>query len=461
MKLTDLLYGKYRNLILATAMFNLGFVIWFSFAPFTGGIAEEFGLSDPQLGIVASAAVVAVPLGRIVIGPLTDRFGADVTGGATLIVVGAFAILSAFATTYEVFTASRIIASLAGITFVIGIQHVAEWFEEENLGTAEGIFAGIGNAGAGLGAYFTLPRIFGEGYVDPIFGPEFLATSSNWRAAFFYTGVLAVLLGIAYYTLGGAAKSVEKREATKAGISWEQWKFIATRYGAVVLAVAYIMTFGLELAMNGWLGTYYREAFGQGDIVVVATFAATFSIAAGLLRPIGGYVSDVVARREANILPSFEGRFLGRLPSFEGEYRNQWTFATLVFVMLSMFGMTAAGLTGNIYVAVVAGFFVGMGCAFSEGAIFAQVPAMFPDNSGSVVGIVGGVGTVGGVVYPLAFSAAFLPNLHVGYAIVGASMIPIIALTAWVFQPKISEVANTHGFLSEKTAVEGTAAADD
>ena len=450
MKPTDLLYGKYRNLILATAMFNLGFVIWFSFAPFTGGIAEEFGLSVRQLGIVASAAIVAVPLGRIIVGPLTDKFGADVTGGATLVVVGAFAILSAFAQTYEVFTASRIVASLAGITFVIGIQHVAEWFEEENLGTAEGIFAGIGNAGAGLGAYFTLPRIFGEEYVDPIFGPEFLATSSSWRAAFFYTGVLAVLLGIAYYVFGGAAKSVEKREATKAGISWEQWRFIATRYGAVVLSVAYIMTFGLELAMNGWLGTYYREAFGQSDVVIAATFAATFSIAAGLLRPIGGYVSDVVARNEANILPVFHG-----------EYRNQWTFATLVFVMLSMFGMTVAGLTGNIYVAVVAGFFVGMGCAFSEGAIFAQVPAMFPDNSGSVAGIVGGVGTVGGVVYPLAFSAAFLPNYHVGYAIVGASMIPIIALTAWVFQPKISDVANTHGFLSQQTSVEGTPAADD
>ena len=450
MKLTDLLYGKYRNLILATAMFNLGFVIWFSFAPFTGSIAEEFGLSVAQLGIVASAAIVAVPLGRIVIGPLTDKFGADVTGGATLIVVGAFAILSAFAQTYEVFTASRIIASLAGITFVIGIQHVAEWFEEENLGTAEGIFAGVGNAGAGLGAYFTLPRIFTEGYVDPIFGPEFLATSSSWRAAFFYTGLLAILLGIAYYVFGGAAKSVEKREATKAGISWDQWRFIATRYGAVVLSVAYIMTFGLELAMNGWLGTYYREAFGQGDVVIAATFAATFSIAAGLLRPIGGYVSDVVARKKANILPFFHG-----------EYRNQWTFATLVFVMLSMFGMTAAGLTGNIYVAVVAGFFVGMGCAFSEGAIFAQVPAMFPDNSGSVAGIVGGIGTTGGVVYPLAFSAAFLPNLHVGYAIVGASMLPIIALTAWVFQPKISEVANTHGFISRDTAVEGTPTADD
>jgi len=44
------------------------------------------------------------------------------------------------------------------------------------------------------------------------------------------------------------------------------------------------------------------------------------------------------------------------LPVFEGEYRNQWTFAALSFVVLSMFGMTLAGLTGNIYVAVVAGF---------------------------------------------------------------------------------------------------------
>ena len=435
MKLTDLLYGKYRNLILATAMFNLGFVIWFSFAPYTGEIATEFGLSVADLGIVASAAIVAVPLGRIVIGPLTDRYGAPVTAGFTLVTVGIFSIISAFATTYAVFTGSRIIASLAGITFVIGIQHVAEWFEEENLGTAEGIFAGIGNAGAGLGAYFTLPRIFGDGYVDPIFGTAFLATSSNWRAAFFYTGVLAIGLGIAYFILGDPAKSEAKREATKAGVSWNQWKFIVTRYGAVVLSVAYIMTFGLELAMNGWLGTYYREAFGQGDIVIAATFAATFSIAAGLLRPFGGYISDYVYKHEIDLLPWFEG-----------EYRNQWTFTTLVYVMLTMFGMTAAGLTGNIYIAVVAAFLVGLGCAFSEGAIFAQVPAMFPDNSGSVAGIVGGIGTVGGVVYPIAFSHALLPNLHVGYTIVGISMIPIVALSAWVFQPKISQVANDEGW---------------
>ncbi|MFC6905502.1 MFS transporter [Halalkalicoccus tibetensis] len=430
--------GKWKNLILATAMFNLGFVIWFSFAPFTGGIADEFGLSVAQLGIVSSAAVIAVPAGRILIGPLTDQYGAPTTAGVTLVVVGVFSIISAFATTYEVFTASRIVASLAGITFVIGIQHVAEWFEEENLGLAEGIFAGVGNAGAGLGAYFTLPRIFGENYADPLF-------ASNWRAAFFYTGVLAIVLGVIYYVLGDAAKTEAKRQATKESTSVGQWLYISTRYGAVVLSVAYIMTFGLELAMNGWLGTYYREAFGQGDIVIAATFAATFSIAAGLLRPIGGYVSDVVARNEIELLPWFEGR-----------YREQWTFATLVFVMLSMFGMTAAGLTGNIYVAVVAGFFVGLGCAFSEGAIFAQVPAMFPDSSGSVAGVVGGIGAIGGSTYPLIFSATFLPNLHLGYAVVALTMVPILVLSAWVFQPHIAEQATTGGWLVDEPDADGT-----
>ncbi|APX97488.1 MFS transporter [Natronorubrum daqingense] len=430
---------KWINLLLATAMFNLGFVIWFSFAPFTDEIAAEFGLSVAQLGLVSSAAVVAVPLGRIVIGPITDKLGAPVTAGVTLVVVGIFSILSAFAPTYEIFTVSRIIASLAGITFVIGIQHVAQWFEEENLGLAEGIFAGVGNAGAGLGAYFTLPRIFGEGYADPLF-------ASNWRAAFFYTGVLAVVLGIVYFVVGDAARTEERRQAAKAGVTKSQWLYIATRHGAVVLSAAYIMTFGLEVAMNGWLGTYYREGFGEGDLVIAATFAATFSITAGLLRPLGGWISDVLARNERNILPWFEGR-----------YREQWTFATMVFVVVALFGMTAAGLSGNIYLAVFAGFLVGVGCAFSEGAIFAQVPAMFPDNSGTVAGVVGGIGTVGGSVYPLLFAAPFLPNLHVGYTVVALTMIPILVLTAWVFQPHIAEHATEDGWIVDEQPAPTTA----
>jgi NNP family nitrate/nitrite transporter-like MFS transporter len=120
--------------------------------------------------------------------------------------------------------------------------------------------------------------------------------------------------------------------------------------------------------------------------------------------------------------------------------------------------MTLAGLTGQVMLAVGAGFMVGMGCAFAEGAIFAQVPAMFPNSSGAVAGVVGGIGTVGGIVYPLVYAAPFLANLHIGYAIVGASMIPIVLLTAWVFQPRIASRANEVGFVGDDPA---PASADD
>ena len=428
---------KYRTLLLATIGFNFSFLIWFSFAPFTGGMAEEFGLSTAEIGILASSAIWMAPFGRILTGWLSDKFGAPVIFAIVLAYVGVFSIGSAFAQDYSVFFVARLIVATAGITFVIGIQHVAEWWEEANLGLAEGIYAGIGNAGAAGGALI-LPRVFGEGWSGPLF-------ATNWRAAFFYTGCVSIVLAVVYFVFGEAAKSEEKREATKENATAKGWFYTATRYGTVVLAAAYIMSFGLELSMNGWLATYYREAFDTSNLVLASTFAATFSVAAGLLRPFGGYGSDLLARKEKNILPFFKG-----------QYREQWTFCGLCFIVLMMFGLTMAGLSGVVMNAVIVGFLVGTGCAWAEGAIFAQVPAMFPNSSGSVAGIVGGVGTVGGIVYPLVYSAPWLANFHLGYSIVAVSMIPIVLLAAWVFQPEISTVANTAGFVGD--AQEGPSA---
>ncbi|WP_367176924.1 MFS transporter [Haloarcula rubripromontorii] len=433
---------KHRTLLLATIGFNFSFLIWFSFAPFTGPIADEFGLTTAEIGILASSAIWMAPFGRMVTGWLSDKFGAPAIFAIVLAYVGVFSMASAFVQDYSLFFVTRLIVATAGITFVIGIQHVAEWFEEENLGLAEGIYAGVGNAGAAGGA-LVLPRVFNTGWSGPLF-------TTNWRAAFFYTGVVSIGLAVAYYTLGEAAKSEEKRQATKDNASFKDWVHTATRYGTVVLALAYVMSFGLELSMNGWLATYYREAFNQDNLVVASTFAATFSVAAGLLRPIGGYLSDVLARKETDILPFFTGR-----------YREQWTFVTLCFIVVTMFAMTLAGLSGVLMNAVVIGFLVGTACAFAEGSIFAMVPSMFPNSSGAVAGVVGGVGTVGGIVYPLVYSAPWLANLHLGYSIVAASMIPIVLLAAWVFQPEIARVANTAGFVGESGGTETVPSGDD
>ncbi|WP_273838445.1 MFS transporter [Halococcus sp. PRR34] len=432
---------KWRTLVLATIGFNFSFLIWFSFAPFTGPMAEEFGLSLAEIGILASAAIWLAPFGRILTGWLSDKYGAPTVFAIVLAYVGVFSMASAFAQNYTVFFIERLIVATAGITFVIGIQHVSEWFEEEELGTAEGIYAGIGNAGAAGGALI-LPQVFPTNWSGPLF-------NANWRAAFFYTGIISIGLAVAYYVLGEAAKSEAKRQATEESANFEDWVYTATRYGTVVLALAYIMSFGLELSMNGWLATYYREAFDTSNLVLASTFAATFSVAAGLLRPIGGYVSDRLARQERDILPVFGGH-----------YREQWTFVCLCFIMVTMVVMTLAGTSGEVLLAVGAGFLVGMSCAFAEGAIFAQVPAMFPNSSGAVAGVVGGVGTVGGILYPLVYSSTLFGNLHVGYAVVAVSMVPIVLLNAWVYRPEIARRAHLDGFVGRNRDA-GVSASDD
>ncbi|WP_101294112.1 MFS transporter [Halegenticoccus soli] len=419
---------KWRTLALATAAFNLSFLIWFSFAPFTGPIADEFGLSLTDLGVLASAAIWSAPPGRVLVGWLSDRYGAPTVFSVVLGYVGVFSAASAFATTYETFFALRLVVASAGITFVIGVQHVAQWFPEEQLGTAEGVYAGIGNAGAAAGA-LVLPRLFGS-WNGPLF-------STGWRAAFFYTGVAALVMAVLYRLLGEDAATDERAERASESATLSSWLHTATRYGVVALALGYVMSFGLEISMNGWLPTYFREGFGS-DLVVASTFAATFSLAAGLLRPIGGYVSDRIARRERNVLPVFPGR-----------YREQWTVVCLCGIVVSLVGLTLAGQTGSVALTVAAGFLVGTACAFSEGAIFAQVPAMFPNRSGAAAGVVGGIGTFGGIGFPLVYAAAADAGaVHDGYLVVAALVVPIVLLNAFVARPAVAERAHVDGFLA-------------
>ncbi|WP_049894215.1 MFS transporter [Halogranum rubrum] len=427
---------KWRTLVLATMAFNLSFLIWFSFAPFTGPIADEFGLSLTDLGILASAAIWSAPPGRILTGWLSDRYGASSVFAIVLAYVGVFSMASAFATSYEVFFVERLVVASAGITFVVGIQHVAQWFPEEQLGTAEGIYAGIGNAGAAGGA-LVLPRVFGE-WSGPLF-------DTGWRAAFFYTGIVSLVMAVVYYSIGQDAVTETKAEATSDSATLSSWVHVATRYGVVALALGYVMSFGLEISMNGWLPTYFREGFGS-NLVIASTFAATFSLAAGLLRPIGGYMSDWVVRTETNILPVFTGR-----------YREQWTVLCMCFIVTAMAGLTLAGQTGSVLLTVVVGFLVGTACAFTEGAIFAQVPAMFPERSGAAAGVVGGIGTFGGIGFPLVYSyAAETGMIHSGYIVVAAIMVPIVLLNAYVARPKIAERAHIDGFFGGSDAGYGT-----
>ncbi|WP_267640796.1 MFS transporter [Haloarchaeobius amylolyticus] len=411
---------KVEQLLIATLGFFTAFLLWFSTAAFSPSIGQAFSLSMAELGLLASSAIWLAPPGRVAAGWAADRLGAHNVFAIILGYAGVVSIMSAFASSYEVLFVQRLVVASAGISFVVGIQHVAQWFDEHEIGTAEGLYAGTGNVGAGVGALL-LPRIYGTNYTD----------------AFLHLGVAALVVAVVYKWRGEPARDAATAEVAKQNTSFGDTMYVWTRYAAIALMLAYAMTFGLEIAMNSWLPSYYTEGFGSSirdlgftDVAAIQTAAGTFaavqSFNASLFRPFSGYMSDLWQRKDWTPYPVL---------STEQAYapRVHWLLTALLLVTLMMLLLTVVGLAGLLPASVVVLAMFGIAVSFGTGGVFAIVPLMFPDRPGTASGFIGGISTSGGIVYPLVFG--FVPNIHMGYAAVAlVFFVPIVLFYLWAMR---------------------------
>jgi NNP family nitrate/nitrite transporter-like MFS transporter len=77
------------------------------------------------------------------------------------------------------------------------------------------------------------------------------------------------------------------------------------------------------------------------------------------------------------------------------------------------------------------------------------VPLLFPDRPGIAAGFVGGISTVGGIVYPLIFAGS--ADIHVGYLYVALYMfVPFILFYFWA--ARYERRPQEHGFLGRGPA---------
>src|SRR5260370_891307 len=270
---------KVEQLGIATVGFFWCFLMWFSTAAFSPSIAATYHLTIKDLGLLASSAIWMAPLGRIVAGWASDRFGAPRTFAAILAGCGLVSIASAFTTSYELLFAERVVVAIAGVSFVVGVQHVAQWFDAHEIGTAEGLYAGTGVAGIQIAA---------------------------------------------------------------------------------------------------------------------GTFAAVVSFNASLFRPFAGFMSDLFQRKGWTPLP-FIAKELPYAP------RLHWLGIALILIMLSMIGLTVAGLYGFLPLSIAVLVALGIFVSFGTGGTFALVPLLFPDRPGVAAGFIGGVSTLRGLAPPPVF----------------------------------------------------------
>ena len=423
---------KVEQLIIATLGFFWCFLMWFSTAAFSPSIAANYHLNIKALGLLASSAIWMAPIGRVVAGWASDRFGAPRTFALILAGCGGMSIASAFTTDYRILFVERILVAIAGVSFVVGIQHVAQWFNADEIGTAEGLYAGTGNAGAGVGALF-LPRIFGTDY----------------HSAFLWLGAFAIVIAGWYLLRGSAAKSTEQRDLVRVRSNLRDTVFVWSRYIAIALMLAYAMSFGLEIAMNAWLPGYFTRGFHQeilalgftgvaGIQIAAGTFAAVGSFTASLFRPFAGFMSDLFQRRNWTPLP-FIAKSLPYAP------RLHWLAISLTLITLAMAGMTIAGISGSLHLSVAVLVALGVFISFGTGGTFALVPLLFPDRPGAAAGFIGGVSTAAGIVYPLVFAGG--TNIHLGYSLVALYMfLPFVLFYFWA--ARYERHPEEHGILS-------------
>ena len=152
--------------------------------------------------------------------------------------------------------------------------------------------------------------------------------------------------------------------------------------------------FGGYVALSLWMTKYYVTEYGI-EIQIAALLAACFSLPGGVLRAIGGWISDKYGAHPVTwwvMLFSWVCLFFLSYPQTElviktakGDYNmhvglNIWTFTLL------MFGM-------------------GVAWAIGKASVFKYISDEYSDNIGVISGIVGLVGALGGFLLPIMFGA--------------------------------------------------------
>lgn len=371
-------------LALATVGFAVNFWAWALLSPLGPRYKELLGLSGSQQALIVAVPVIVGALGRIPVGALTDRFGGRVMFPLVSIatVIPVLFIGLAGQKSMAALLVGGFFLGIGGTAFAVGVPFVTAWFPRERRGLAIGIF-GAGMGGTAISALTTVKLVTGRGASSP-----FLITAV----------VLALYALVAWLVM----RDAPGREVPTAplGARLAATARLSITWQACIL---YAVAFGGYVAFSVYLPAYLRTAYGleQAD---AANRMAGFVIVAVVMRPVGGWFSD---------------RY-GPIPVL-----------TAVYAVLTV-GATLQSFTPALAPwATVAFLSMAAALGAGSGATFALVGKVAPANKvGSVTGLVGAAGGLGGFVPPLVMG--YIHGRLGSYGL-GLALLALVAAATMVF----------------------------
>jgi NNP family nitrate/nitrite transporter-like MFS transporter len=379
-------------LTMATIGFALTFWAWALLSPLGPSLREDLGLTSFEQAVLIAVPVIVGSLGRIPVGALTDRFGARVMFPLmALLTVAPVLYLGHVASSYAQYLVGGFFLGFGGTTFAIGIPFVNAWFPPARRGTALGLF-GMGMGGTAISAFTTVR-------LTKAYGPAF---------PFDLVAVLLVVYAVAAWVV-----LRDRADRPRAVGSWlaRTWSTLRLR-PTIELALLYAVSFGGFVAFSVYLPTYLKTAYAltQGD---AASRTAGFVVIAVLMRPVGGWLSDRIHPVKVLAASYAIGLVLAVLAALE--------LALVPLGTAAFLGLAAA---------------LGLG----TGGVFALVSRLAPaDRVGSVTGVVGAAGGLGGFFPPLVMGAVYgiTGDYSLGFALLAGTALLALAYTWLVIRPRV------------------------
>lgn len=372
--------GSKSQLALGTGAFALCFAVFGSLSAMMPILSKQMHLSP-----VAKSTAIAIPvllgsIGRIPLGILTDRLGGRKVFSAVMLATIFPAFLMGHVSNYTQLLAYGFLIGIGLASFSVGVGFVSGWYTPSRQGFALGVY-GAGNIGQSLAAY----------------GSPLIAAAFGMRWGFW---TFAILLSIWLLIFAVGARNAPRSSAPK---TLSQTLKPLTDSRSWILSLYYFLTFGGFVAMAIYLPILLTELFHLSP-QVAGLRTAGFVLLATATRPLGGVLSDKVGGRSV----------------------LRWVFPGVIVFSLFLASTNIVFFTiGALTVAAC----IGLG----NGAVFKLVPEYFPNTVGSVTGIVGAAGGLGGFFPPLVLGVIqqHTGGFSLGFLLLSLFSVLCLAVLLW------------------------------
>lgn len=358
-------------LAVSTLAFTVCFMVWMMFGVIGIPIKKALNLNATEFGLLTATPVLTGSLVRVPLGIWTDRYGGRIVMTLLMAATVPAIWLMAYATAYWHFLVIGLFVGLAGGSFSVGTPYVARWFPKSRQGLAMGVY-GAGNSGAAVNKF-----------VAPV-----LLVAFGWAVVpQVYAAIMAGTVLLFWLFSAHDPKHLVPPDTKFA----DQLKLLRDPK-VLKYCQYYSIVFGGYVALSLWMVQYYVGEYGL-DIRVAALLAACFSLPGGVLRAIGGWLSDKYGAHAVTwwvMWASWICLFLLSYPQTD-------------FTVLTVNGPKTFHIGLNVVTFTLLMAVLGVAWAFGKASTFKYISDEYPANIGAVSGIVGLAGGLGGFVLPILF----------------------------------------------------------